>query len=261
MLSCFCAVHAAHVRKDQKSGSSRQKRAESAKKAVARSVTTVPADRGRRGRPRVKCAGDSMKKALSGTSAFLAAIFGAVPAFADTQTGGIETITVTAEKRAESAQTVGIALTTPSSDDLVKRGIDKVNQLEYATPSLEVVPAFGSGQPEFRLRGVGFDDYASNNSSTVGVYVDEVAYPVPAQTQGLLFDLSRTEVLYGPQGTLYGVNTTGGAINFITNRPTDVFTAGVTGDYDSHGEFIGNGYVSGPITDGLDGRFAFITDQ
>lgn len=183
------------------------------------------------------------------------------PVMAQDQKAGIETVVVTAEKRSEAAQNVPIALTVLTADDLAKQGITKVNGLQYATPSLEVVPAFGSGQPEFRLRGVGFDDYASNNSSTVGVYVDEVAYPIAAQTQGSIFDIQRTEVLYGPQGTLYGANTTGGAINFITNKPQNEFGAGVTADYDSHNEFIGNGYITGPITDGLDGRLAFITDQ
>jgi outer membrane receptor protein involved in Fe transport len=185
----------------------------------------------------------------------------AAPAMAQDKSSGIETITVTAQKRSESAQNVPIALSVLTSEDLLKQGITKINGLQYATPSLEVVPAFGSGQAEFRLRGVGFDDYASNNSSTVGVYVDEVAYPIPAQTQGAIFDLQRTEVLYGPQGTLYGVNTTGGAINFITNKPQDDFGFGLTADYDSHNEFIGNGYITGQLADGLDGRLAFLTDQ
>ena len=205
-----------------------------------------------------------MKRLLLGISAqaFLIASGSAAWAQAQQQQQqGVETVTVTAQKRAESAQNVPIALTVLTAEDLKNQGITKVNGLQYATPSLEVVPAFGSGQPEFRLRGVGFDDYASNNSSTVGVYVDEVAYPIPAQTQGTLFDLQRTEVLYGPQGTLYGVNTTAGAINFVTNKPSDIFTFGLTGDYDSHNEFIGNGYFSGPIADGLDYRLAFITDQ
>jgi len=182
-------------------------------------------------------------------------------ASAQTQNSGIETVTVTAQKRSESAQNVPIALSVLTSEDLKRQGITKVNGLQYATPSLEAVPAFGSGQPEFRLRGVGFDDYASNNSSTVGVYVDEVAYPIAAQTQGSIFDIQRTEVLYGPQGTLYGANTTGGAINFITNKPEDNFGFGLSADYDSHNEFIGNGYVTGQLVDGLDGRLAFITDQ
>ncbi|WP_163580003.1 TonB-dependent receptor plug domain-containing protein, partial [Klebsiella pneumoniae] len=73
--------------------------------------------------------------------------------------------------------------------------------LQQHTPSLEITPAFGGGQPQFRLRGVGFDDYASNNTSTVGVYVNEVAYPLPVMTQGVLFDIDRVEILRGPQGT------------------------------------------------------------
>jgi len=201
-----------------------------------------------------------MKGVLLSSSALFFLAASGVGAWADADQG-VETIVVTAEKRTEAAQNVGVALTVLSADDLVKRGIENVNGLQYATPSLSIVPAFGSGQPEFRLRGVGFDDYGSNNSSTVGVYIDEVAYPVPAETQGLLFDLQRTEILYGPQGTLYGINTTGGAINFVTNKPTDTFTAGVTSEYDSHGESLTNGYVSGPIADGLEFRLAGITDQ
>lgn len=127
-----------------------------------------------------------MKRFLLGTSASVVLLASGASAWAQTEQG-IETVTVTAQKRAESAQNVPIALTVLSAEDLKNLGITKVNGLQYATPSLEIVPAFGSGQPEFRLRGVGFDDYASNNSSTVGVYVDEVAYPIPAQTQGTIF--------------------------------------------------------------------------
>lgn len=179
----------------------------------------------------------------------------------DGRSDKIETVTVTAQRREQVAQDIGIALSVLTSGDLAKHHIDNVSALQYAIPSFEAVPAFGSGQPEFRLRGVGFDDYGSNNSSTVGVYVDEVAYPVPASTQGLLFDVSRVEVLRGPQGTLYGRNTTGGAINFITNRPTDTLSAGISADYGSHGEFKAEGYVAGPVADGLKFRLAAVTDQ
>jgi outer membrane receptor protein involved in Fe transport len=130
-------------------------------------------------------------------------------------------IVVTAQHREQSAQDVGIALSVVGQDMLRERGITNVNQLQDAVPALQVEPAFGGGAPQFRLRGVGFQDYASNNSPTVGVYVNEVAYPVPIMTQGLIFDVARVEALRGPQGTLYGRNTTGGAINFVTNRPTD----------------------------------------
>ena len=211
-----------------------------------------------------------MNKFLLGASVVALGVAGAAwaaeAADGDSNLGGVklaklETVTVTAQRRVESAQNVGIALSVLSDKELSDRGINTVNQLQYAVPSFEAVPAFGSGQPEFRLRGVGFDDYGSNNSSTVGVYLDEIAYPVPASTQGLFFDISRVEVLRGPQGTLYGRNTTGGAINFITNRPDDKFGAGVKVEAGSHGEVRSEGYVTGAISDDLLFRLAATTDQ
>ncbi|MGU3317487.1 TonB-dependent receptor [Sphingomonas sp. M6A6_1c] len=174
---------------------------------------------------------------------------------------GIGDIVVTAQRRTESAQDTGLALSVLSGDELARRGITGVNQLQFVVPSLEVVPAFGGGQPQFRLRGVGFEDYATNNSPTVGIYVDEVAYPVPATTQGALFDIDRVEVLRGPQGTLYGRNTTGGAINFITRRPTDTFSAGADVEYGRFDQFKAEGFVSGPLGDTLKVRVAGITEQ
>ncbi len=170
-------------------------------------------------------------------------------------------VVVTAQRRSQSAQDVGIALTVLSGSDLAKQGVYNVNQLQNAAPSLEVEPAFGSGQPQFRIRGVGFQDYASNNAPTVGVYVNEVAYPIPIMTQGALFDLSRVEVLRGPQGTLYGRNTTGGAVNFITNQPTKQFSAGAEVEYGSFDWLHAEGFVSGPVADGLTARLAMYTEQ
>ena len=109
-------------------------------------------------------------------------------------------ITVTAQRRAQSQQDVGIALTVFSGADLIAQGVSTVNNLENFTPNLEIESQFGSGQPSFSIRGVGFRDYATNNAPTVGIYVDDVAYPVPVMTQGVLFDIERVEVLRGPQG-------------------------------------------------------------
>jgi outer membrane receptor protein involved in Fe transport len=184
------------------------------------------------------------------------------PAFAQaTDDSALPDIVVTAERRTAPAQSVGVALSVLGGDTLAARGVTGVNQLQYQTPGLEAVPAFGSAQPQFRLRGVGFDDYASNNASPVGISVDEVAKPLPIQTQGLLFDLDRVEVLRGPQGTLYGRNTTGGAINILTRRPTAHFSAGVNADYGSFGLFRGEGFVSGPVGGGFSARIAAATEQ
>ncbi len=173
----------------------------------------------------------------------------------------VDEVIVTAQRREQAAQDVGIALSVLSGDSLTQQGVTNVNQLQNATPNLEVEPAFGGGAAQFRMRGVGFQDYASNNSPTVGVYVNEVAYPVPVMTQGLIFDIDRVEVLRGPQGTLYGRNTTGGAISFVTKRPTEDLSAGLMTEWGSHNLFRGEGYVSGPLTDTLRGRLAVSTEQ
>jgi iron complex outermembrane receptor protein len=175
--------------------------------------------------------------------------------------GGLEEIVVTAQRRTESLQNVGIAISVLSGQTLADKAITNVVDLQNAIPSLQVEPAFGSGQPQYRIRGVGFLDYTSNNASPVGVSVDDVAFALPIQTQGQLFDIDRIEVLRGPQGTLYGRNTTGGQVNFISNRPTADTHAGFTAAYGSHNDVNAEGYVSGSITDGLLGRLSVATEQ
>jgi iron complex outermembrane receptor protein len=175
--------------------------------------------------------------------------------------GSLEEVVVTAQRREESAQNVGIALSVLSGQSLADKAITNVLDLQNAIPSLQVEPAFGSGQPQYRIRGVGFLDYTSNNASPVGVSIDDVAFALPIQTQGQLFDIDRIEVLRGPQGTLYGRNTTGGQINFISNRPTADTHAGFTAEYGSHNDVNAEGYVSGSITDGLLGRLSVGTEQ
>jgi len=172
-----------------------------------------------------------------------------------------EEIVVTAQRREQAAKDIGIAISVVGGEQLAQRGIATVNQLQEAVPNLEVEPAFGSGQAQFRIRGVGFQDYATNNAPTVGVYVNEVAYPVPVMTQGLLFDIARVEVLRGPQGTLYGRNTTGGAINFVTNKPSTHLGAGATVEYGRYGAFRGEAYITGPLAEGLTARLAVGSQQ
>jgi iron complex outermembrane receptor protein len=175
--------------------------------------------------------------------------------------GGLEEVVVTAQRREESAQNVGIAISVLSGQSLADKSITNVVDLQNAIPNLQVEPAFGGGQPQYRIRGVGFLDYTSNNASPVGVSIDDVAFALPIQTQGQLFDIDRIEVLRGPQGTLYGRNTTGGQINFISNRPTADTHAGFAAEYGSHNDVNAEGYVSGSITDGLLGRLSVATEQ
>jgi outer membrane receptor protein involved in Fe transport len=177
------------------------------------------------------------------------------------QDGQSNEIIVTAQKREQSAQSISVAVSVFSGQELVEQGVTNINGLEHLAPSLEVESQFGSGQPSFSLRGVGFKDYATLNAPTVGVYVDEVANPYPVMTQGVLFDLERVEVLRGPQGTLYGRNTTGGAINVLSARPTDDFATGFNAEYGNYDAFRAEGFISGPLATGLTARLSAVTAQ
>lgn len=176
-------------------------------------------------------------------------------------TDKVEKVVVTAQRRPQQAQGIGIALTPVTGDTLRKQGINTVNGLENITPSLEIENQFGSGQPSFTIRGLGFRDYATNNTPTVGIYVDEVAYPIPVMTQGVLYDVQRVEVLRGPQGTLYGRNTTGGAVNIISNKPSPEFGGGFQVEYGRFDEARAEGFLNAPITDGISTRLSIATHQ
>ncbi|MCQ8280010.1 TonB-dependent receptor [Acetobacteraceae bacterium KSS8] len=172
------------------------------------------------------------------------------------QDGGLEQVTVTSERRSQNAQNVGSSISVITGKTLATRNVNNVFDLQYLTPSLQVTPQFGSGQPSFAIRGMGFNDYASNNAPTVGIYVDEVAYPVPFGTNGTMFDIARVEVLRGPQGTLYGRNTTAGAINYILNKPTHTLMGGLSTQYGRFDSSKVDGYISGPLSDTVQFRIA-----
>lgn len=200
------------------------------------------------------------KRCLQVSSSLLALITAAQAETADLS-DKVETITVTAQRHLEKAQDVGIALSVFTPEEIANKNIRTVNDLQYAVPNFEYDPAYGSGQAQFRLRGVGFWTYSSNNASPVNVYADDIALPVTAMTQWAFFDVNRLEVLRGPQGTLYGRNTTGGAVKIITNRPTEMLSAGAQLSYDSHNSLRSEGFISGPIDDTLKFRVSAFTNQ
>lgn len=208
-----------------------------------------------------------MKKYILASSVSLLTIaaFSNADAQSETRSGDqatrVDEIIVTAQRREQASQDVGVSLSVIGGEQLDEKGISVVNDLENAVPNMEVDSQFGGGQPQFRIRGIGAREYSSNNASTVGIYVDEVAHPYTVTTQGALFDIARMEVLRGPQGTLYGRNTTGGAVNIITNAPTADFQAGFNAEYGTFDRFKVEGYVSGQIAPNLLGRLAAVTEQ
>lgn len=156
-------------------------------------------------------------------------------AAAETSSLALEEVVVTAQKRSESVQDIPVAISAFTAEGMENMKMETANDIAAGVPNLQVSSPFGETQPIFSIRGQSMSDYNTNQASPVGVYVDE-AYIGANFLQGMaLFDLERVEVLRGPQGTLYGKNTTGGAINFITRAPALDGTSGdvslTVGDY------------------------------
>ncbi len=140
---------------------------------------------------------------------------------------GLEEITVTAEKRAENVQEVPIAITAFSEDSLRAKGITDLHGLNGLIPNVNLdqgAPFSGSNSVlSASIRGIGQDDFAFNLDPGVGVYVDGVYFARTVGANQSLLDVERIEVLKGPQGTLFGRNTIGGAISIVTRTPGDTF--------------------------------------
>jgi len=168
------------------------------------------------------------KKLLCATAFCLAGLLGGAHAqAASDETVSVDaerkfqTVTVTAQRRDEAITDVPLAITAKSGDQLLEAGVLASTDLAGVVPNLQVNSAFGTTQPNFSLRGISVaNEYNANQASPIGVYTDD-AYLASRTSHGMqIFDLERVEVLRGPQGTLYGRNTTGGAINFISRFPS-----------------------------------------
>ncbi len=173
----------------------------------------------------------------------------------------VEEIIVTAQKREQGANDVGITINAFTGEFLKDSGVKTAEDIALLTPGLTVNETAATGVPTYTIRGVGFQDYSTGASSTVGLYLDEVAIPYTVMSRGLMFDIQRVEVLKGPQGDLYGRNTTAGQINFVSNRPTEEFQAGVNLGVGRFSTFDVEGFASGSLSDGVRGRLALRTVQ
>jgi len=172
---------------------------------------------------------------------------------------GIEEVVVTAQRRAESLQSVPMAISAFSEETLRTRGIDGLGDLETRTPGLAIGQFFPT-QPQVYIRGIGSnDDGPAADPSTV-LFVDEVYVGRVAGWTGNLFDLERIEVLRGPQGTLYGKNVVGGAINFISRKPTEEFRSQLSATAGNLNLIKYNGLVSGQLMENVYGKFSFVSE-
>jgi outer membrane receptor protein involved in Fe transport len=176
------------------------------------------------------------------------------------QPSSVTEIVVTAERREERANKVGMAIQAFNGAELTQLHVTSTKDLSTVAPSFSVSQGY-EGVPIYTLRGIGFNTINLSATSTVGTYTDEVAYAYPFMNVGPMFDLQRVEVLKGPQGTLYGRNTTAGLLDFITNKPASAFGAALTAEVGNYGTHNFEGYVTGPLGDKVQGRIAFRTED
>jgi outer membrane receptor protein involved in Fe transport len=194
---------------------------------------------------------------------------GSLPAFAQTEEGSgymLEEIIVTAQKREESLQDVPVAVDVVSGQALIDNNILDFEQMADTLPSLGIVNV--ANITAISIRGLGTTDNGGFEQS-VGFFIDGVHQPKDRLYRATSFlDVANVQVLKGPQGTLFGKNTTAGALMLTSNRPSQEFEAGVTGTYtfdhgDQNGGYTGEAFVSGGLTDTLSARVAlrYIKDE
>ncbi|MEM9877719.1 MAG: TonB-dependent receptor [Pseudomonadota bacterium] len=160
---------------------------------------------------------------------------------------GIETIMVTANRREENLQQAPIAISAFDGESITKLGFTEVEDLAQQTPSLQFNTEFGTTKPAVFLRGIGTNDRSITATPSVALYSDQVLVGLQTGQTFQLFDLERIEVLRGPQGTLYGRNTTGGAINFIARKPSGDFAANIIATTGRFGRIELEGGIDIPV--------------
>jgi iron complex outermembrane receptor protein len=179
----------------------------------------------------------------------------------ETDGAGIAEIIVTAQRRSENLQKAAVSLTAITGDAIAKANVVRADDLSKLAPSL-AVSSGGGTRAHVYLRGVGNagnDSYAEN---AVAFNYDGIYVSSPGGVNGLFYDLQRVEVLKGPQGTLYGRNATGGAINVIPNAPEYKLSGGASVSYGNYNTLQTDGFLNVPLVDGkLALRAAFQTSK
>jgi iron complex outermembrane recepter protein len=176
----------------------------------------------------------------------------------DTDQGGIAEIIVTARKTSENLQTVPVAVTALDAEDLAARQVLEVTDLARTAPSLTVSTG-GTGPASIiylAIRGQAQNSPNSLSDSSVGIYMDGVYVARPIVGNLGFLDMGSAEVLRGPQGTLFGRNTTGGALNLTSNRPTDEYEGMLKVSLGNYSQKTIEGMVNAPLSEAVGLRVA-----
>lgn len=188
----------------------------------------------------------------------------AVPAAAqqslaeETARSGGDDIVVTAQRREEGLEDVPIAITVLSGDSLERFRFNDATQIVQQIPNMNATNTLGASAPLFSVRGMSNADFNPSSNTPVPIYSDDILINNVTGQGFALFDLQRVEALKGPQGTLFGYNSSAGAIQFISRRPTDSLEGSGSASIAGHGERTLNLAVGGPLVgDSVRGRIAF----
>src|SRR5215217_2012653 len=183
------------------------------------------------------------------------ALLAAQPVFAQEATSTVGEVVVTAQRREQALQDVPIAVSAFSGEGLKVQSIDTGQDLLFAVPNVNFSRA-NFGGFNFQIRGIGTKLVATGADAAIGVHVNNVPLGASTLADSNFFDVERIEILRGPQGTQFGRNTTGGLINIITAKPTDGFSASVTGELANYNSQRANGFINIPLGDKLAFRAA-----
>ncbi len=165
-------------------------------------------------------------------------------------TAEVEEVVVTAQRRTESLQDVPVTVTAFGAEQVQEARIRAIDDVSTRTPGLQF-DAFPASQPRIVIRGIGSFDRGAAGDPSSAVFLDEIYLGRPAMVAFDAFDVERIEVLKGPQGTLYGRNVVGGAVNVVSQRPDfDGFDAGVEATVGNYERYEAAGFLNVPLSDG-----------
>ena len=173
----------------------------------------------------------------------------AAPPAAQKDDQGFGDIIVTAQRRSDTLQRVPMAVSAITDAALSRGAVSSLIDIQNTVPNVNISARASSGV--VAIRGIGFDIVTAGAEGSVALHSDGVYQSRPTAALAGLFDIERIEVARGPQGTLYGRNATGGAINIITKKPTDTFEGYVNAGYGNYNAYNAQGAISGPIAPGL----------
>ncbi|MBV9697318.1 MAG: TonB-dependent receptor plug domain-containing protein, partial [Gammaproteobacteria bacterium] len=176
---------------------------------------------------------------------------------AGASSGGLEEVVVTAQRREQNEQEIGISLSAITGAELTDLGVVSATDITKSMPAVVLTQPNGPSSFSLAIRGVVQNDFADHQESPAAIYVDDVYVSQMIGLAFSAFDIDRVEVLRGPQGTLFGRNATGGLAHFISRRPTDETGGYVDVTFGERNLTRVEGAFGGAIADGIDGRLSF----